>query len=79
MPGRIVDVSSGNGLFADVLIDCNSEKITARITRQSAQMLGLTPGMDVFAVIKSATFDRANTVRAIPFAGEDKSAKGRLK
>ena len=64
LPGRIVDVSSGDGLFADVLIDCNSERITARITRQSAQVLGLAPGLDVFAVIKSVTFDRANTNRA---------------
>jgi molybdate transport system ATP-binding protein len=65
LPGRIVDVSSGNGLFADVLIDCNGEAVTARITRQSAEMLGLAPGLDVFAVIKSVTFDRASTTRAI--------------
>ena len=57
--------TSGSGPFADVLIDCNGEVITARITRQSAEMLGLAPGLDVFAVIKSVTFDRASTTRAI--------------
>ncbi len=64
LAGRIVGVSSGNGLFADVLIDCNGEVIAARITRQSSQMLGLQPGLDVFAVVKSVTFDRANMNRA---------------
>ena len=64
LAGRIVGVSAGDGLFADVLIDCNGAVITARITRQSSHMLGLAPGLDVFAVIKSVTFDRANTTRA---------------
>jgi molybdate transport system ATP-binding protein len=63
LPGRVAGVSSGNSLFADVLIDCNGEIITARITRQSAEMLRLVSGLDVFAVIKSVTFDRANTTR----------------
>ena len=67
-------ISSGDGHFADVLIDCNGEAITARITRQSAEMLGLAPGLDVFAVIKSVTFDRANTTRAI--AGRASPSEG---
>ncbi len=65
LPGRIAEVSSGDGHFADVLIECSGEAVTARITRQSAEMLGLAPGLDVFAVIKSVTFDRASTTRAI--------------
>jgi molybdate transport system ATP-binding protein len=64
LAGNIAGVSSGNGHFADVLIDCNGEIITARITRQSAEMLGLTAGLDVFAVIKSVTFDRASMIWA---------------
>jgi molybdate transport system ATP-binding protein len=64
LAGNIAGVSSGNGLFADVLIDCNGEIITARITRQSAEMLGLAAGLDVFAVIKSVTFDRASMIWA---------------
>ena len=63
--GRIAGINSGDGPIADVLIDCNSEIITARITRQSAEILNLTPGLDVFAVVKSVTFDRANTTRGI--------------
>ena len=74
LAGRIAGISSGNGPIADVLIDCNSEIITARITRQSAEMLNLAPGLDVFAVVKSVTFDRANTTRAI--AGRQSSSEG---
>jgi molybdate transport system ATP-binding protein len=72
LAGRIVSISSGNGLFADVLIDCNGEVITARITRQSSQTLGLVPGLDVFAVIKSVTFDRASMI----WAGAGDAPKG---
>lgn len=64
LSGQVVDVSPGNGHFADVLIDCNGETISARITGQSAEILGLAPGLPIFAVIKSVTFDRASTVRA---------------
>jgi molybdate transport system ATP-binding protein len=74
LPGRIAEVSSGDGHFADVLIDCSGEAVTARITRQSAEMLGLAPGLDVFAVIKSVTFDRASTTRAI--AGRASPSEG---
>ena len=65
LDGTIVGIDAGSGPFADVSIDCNGVVLTARITRQSAEMLGLSPGLDVFAVIKSVTFDRASTTRAI--------------
>lgn len=58
LDGTITAIETGSGPFADVLIDCNGVAISARITRQSAQMLGLSPGLHVCAVIKSATFDR---------------------
>ena len=64
LSGRVVGVSPGNGHFVDVSIDCNGEMISARITRQSAEMLGLAPGLPVFAVVKSVTFDSASAVRA---------------
>jgi molybdate transport system ATP-binding protein len=79
LPGRIAGIASGNGHFADVTIDCNGEAVSARITRQSAEMLGLAPGLPVFAVVKSVTFDRANTAKTVPFAGDDRNARGRVK
>ncbi|MEQ1943387.1 molybdenum ABC transporter ATP-binding protein [Mesorhizobium sp. VNQ89] len=61
LPGTIASIRTGADPFADVLIDCNGQHIAARITRQSSEALGLRPGLPVFAIIKSVTFDRANT------------------
>ena len=63
--GKISGVKAGDGALADVFIDCNGQGIAARITRQSSHVLGLTSGQDVFAVIKTVSFDRANTARSI--------------
>ena len=38
----------------------------ARITQQSRQVLGLQLGGTVFAVIKTVSFDRANTGAGLP-------------
>jgi len=64
LPGTVLAVGAGDGPFADVQIDCNGQTVTARITRQSSHLLGLAPGLAVFAVVKSVTFDRTNTARA---------------
>ena len=61
LSGLISGISTGGGPFADVLIDCGGQSIAARITRQSCEALGLRPGQPVFAIIKSVSFDRANT------------------
>ena len=42
----------------------------ARVTRQSQHALSLAPGLDVFAVIKTVSFDEAN-VAATPRAEFD--------
>jgi molybdate transport system ATP-binding protein len=76
LPGRIAVVSSGNGYFADIVIDCNGEAVSARITRQSAAMLGLVPGLPVFAVVKSVTFDRANTTQAVGGTSDSRGTTG---
>ncbi|MBL8576420.1 MAG: molybdenum ABC transporter ATP-binding protein [Mesorhizobium sp.] len=61
LPGNVASIRTGADPFADVLIDCNGQHVAARITRQSSDALGLQPGLPVFAIIKSVTFDRANT------------------
>jgi molybdate transport system ATP-binding protein len=65
LAGAIVGIDLGGGPFADVLIDCTGETISARITRQSCEMLGLAAGRNVFAVIKSVTFDRPSTAPVV--------------
>ncbi|MBX3584658.1 MAG: molybdenum ABC transporter ATP-binding protein [Rhizobiaceae bacterium] len=60
LSGVISGISTGGGPFADVLINCGGQSVSARITRQSSETLGLRPGQPVFAIIKSVSFDRAN-------------------
>ncbi|PZO82204.1 MAG: molybdenum ABC transporter ATP-binding protein [Mesorhizobium amorphae] len=46
---------------ADVLVtlDCNGERVHARVTRFSAQSLAIEPGVEVFAIVKAVSLDRA--------------------
>lgn len=60
LPGRIAAVGQGEGGSVEVRIDCNGTLILSRVTRQSLQALDLKPGHDVFAVVKTISFDRAN-------------------
>lgn len=60
LPGRIASLVSDDGSGVEVRIDCNGVAVLARITEQSRQALGLEPGMPVFAVVKTVSFDRAN-------------------
>ena len=42
-------------LFAE--LDCDGQRLRARITRRSQENLGLAPGMALFALVKSTTLD----------------------
>jgi molybdate transport system ATP-binding protein len=68
LPGRVAAIGQGEGGSVDVHVDCNGTPILSRITRQSLQVLDLAPGRDVFAVVKTISFDRAN-MAAAPRAG----------
>ncbi|MCR9257077.1 MAG: molybdenum ABC transporter ATP-binding protein [Alphaproteobacteria bacterium] len=46
------------GPFLEVQVTCGGTKILSRITRRSAQRLGLAEGSPVTAVVKTATVDR---------------------
>ena len=59
LEGRIAGIAPGGGAEALVSVDCCGDRIVARITRRSADLLGLTPGMAVFAIVKTVTFDRS--------------------
>jgi molybdate transport system ATP-binding protein len=62
LAGRIAEVAEGAGADALVTIDSGTDRLFARVTRRSVQHLELQPGREVFAVIKSVTFDRGNAV-----------------
>ncbi|MER9326228.1 molybdenum ABC transporter ATP-binding protein [Mesorhizobium sp. M0488] len=66
LPGTIVAISPGEGPTVEVGVDCNGATVLARITEQSRHALALRLGGQVFAVIKTVSFDRANTGAGLP-------------
>jgi molybdate transport system ATP-binding protein len=58
LPGVIADIGSREGPIVEVRVDCNGEALIARLTRYSAEQLGLKPGIPIFAVVKGVAFDR---------------------
>lgn len=60
LPGRIDGIVEVNAAQVDVRLDCHGDKLVSRITRQSFEALQLGVGREVFAVIKTVAFDRAN-------------------
>jgi molybdate transport system ATP-binding protein len=66
LPGTIVSMKPGEGPEVEIGIGCGGVVVLARITEQSRQGLGLKLGSKVFAVIKTVSFDRANTGAGLP-------------
>ncbi|MCA0300985.1 MAG: molybdenum ABC transporter ATP-binding protein [Proteobacteria bacterium] len=59
LSGRIAGiVPDGNGAQAEIRLDCNGAALTARVTAKSVHRLALAPGLPVYAVIKSVSFER---------------------
>lgn len=58
LQGKILDIKTDGGPYADLQLQCGQTKLIARITRHSSERLELVVGMLVFAVIKSVTIDR---------------------
>ena len=54
--GRITDISTGEGPYADVLLDIGVP-VWARISRHSLQDLGLAPGQRAWCLVKAVSFD----------------------
>ncbi|AWM86402.1 molybdenum ABC transporter ATP-binding protein [Microvirga sp. 17 mud 1-3] len=57
LSGTVTDVAAGEGPSLDVTLDCGGERLLARITRKSAEHLGIAPGRAVHAIVKSIAFD----------------------
>jgi molybdate transport system ATP-binding protein len=66
LSGRIAGMSTDGGPLVDVRIDCNGEAVLARLTRQSTHTLGLALGQEVFAVVKTVSFERGSATRSVP-------------
>ena len=61
--GRVVEIGPRRGASVDVAVDIGT-RLTARITARSADTLGLAPGTEVYALIKSVAVDPASLVQA---------------
>lgn len=57
LKGRVLSLEKSQGAHVDVIVDCNSQSIVARITRLSAETLPIAPGIQVFAIVKSVSLD----------------------
>lgn len=55
LAATVVAIVDADASSCDVRLDCDGQPLAARITRYSAQTLGLATGMRVFAVVKSVT------------------------
>jgi molybdate transport system ATP-binding protein len=57
-PATVKEIATSDAPMIDIRLDCNGEALLARLTRHSIDRLGLTPGVPVFALIKSVALDR---------------------
>jgi molybdate transport system ATP-binding protein len=62
---RLVSIEEG---ALEVQLRLGSERLLARVTKRSGEALGLIPGREVFAVIKTIAIDRRTLSRAGPLA-----------
>jgi molybdate transport system ATP-binding protein len=58
IPVTIIEIAFEKGPFAEVLTRVGDQNLRARITRRSAEELGLEPGTQAYALIKSVAFVR---------------------
>jgi len=61
LPGIVTEIGTATGPVVEIALDCGGERILSRLTRYSIETLGLVPGREVYAVIKSVTFDPRST------------------
>ena len=69
LPGRVSGIGNATGPMVEIRIDCSGAAIIARITRQSLDALALAPGSNVYAIIKSVSFDAAGSSSLMSAAG----------
>jgi molybdate transport system ATP-binding protein len=63
LPGRLVSISVQEGPYAEAVVDVGGASLRALITRESAERLGLRPGLPVWALVKSVAFDSRSVGR----------------
>ncbi len=75
LPGIVSEMRGGEGAIVEVRLDCNGDALIARLTRYSAERLGIAVGAQVYALIKSVALDRRSLSGPLPTApGADADA-----
>jgi molybdate transport system ATP-binding protein len=60
LSGKVAAITpAAGGAQADVRLECNGASLGARLTAKSVERLALAPGIPVYAVIKSVSFERS--------------------
>lgn len=60
LSGEVAAVHRGEGPGVIVQLNCGGERILARLTRRSAEALGLAPGAPCYAIVKSVAVARGD-------------------
>jgi molybdate transport system ATP-binding protein len=55
LPGKVREMRPGAGPGVLVALDTGAGRVLARITRRSAEALGLAPGAEVHAIVKTVS------------------------
>ena len=58
IPATVTAIEADYGAFAELRLDCGGQNLRARISRMALADLGLHPGSNLVALIKSIAFDR---------------------
>ena len=66
LPAVVTDLRRGDGPGAMVQLRAGQDLLLARITRRSAEAMGLAPGVEVYAILKSVAVARDDLGAAVP-------------
>ena len=61
LPGRVTSIREESGPVADVEVAVGETLLTARITRRSLVQLGIHVEQELYAMVKSVSFDHRST------------------
>jgi molybdate transport system ATP-binding protein len=73
LPGKLLSLTPRDGPYVDAAVDIGGVTLRALITRESAARLGLEPGIQVWALVKTVAFDSRSVGfmrRARPISSE---------
>lgn len=77
LPGKVLECrEEAATAYAELLIDIGGPQLRSRITRKSVREMGLAPGAQVYALVKSITFDRRLAYRSEEGDQEKSPSKG---